>query len=867
MGGVVVSFVLIYSCIIGRVHSYTTGWPEDVECAPDGNRANVCFQPGKATVPPPRENASCYEWDYNIPDNNISEPITVSAIGVTDNVFEISSVAVDVNALGHMVARPYDCQRGCQVYDRCNAWTFTRRGGCFLKSSDEGKVYQPEEKTESGIENWYVSGAKYSMDCTPQGALVSPCYEYNMMCLFPNSRHHYQEGGEDLTVEECHNLCREIPACMAFTHFDRFPRNGQIVRNVCRICGQKDRKICAPGAVMGHDCGPVPGTTWPPPPVPPLNRDGLHNMPADPSLYWGLPSEPNALATGKKGTAEERSFQRGDIGVPPFLTKPLDYSVRANDEVRVGIANCGCYQFGVQPDPETSTVVANIDLLTYPPASCQELCVEDPECEAFSSTDYKCLLWKNVTEWRLDQVEPIMISGPRLCPTTLIEQGYACSLDHYRAKFSSLSLLMLRIPKMSMPYGESCPTQINPYVFVFIMAACLLVFMAYGYARHTRRRHPSTVVWRVVMAALAAVGTIAHVAFVVSLFRGNYIGILFWVACGHFLAMVLFNEVIVVIYNVFWVTSHPSYAQTFSRLRIRRALTRDKTKLSDSTTIATTQPDQQLNQPPMARKSVSFVDHLAEPPNIDDTEGGDLESNKTANDDIASFCPSFDFSALSSDAVFGPWDTQVGKHAGDLALPEEVTESAPPEIDSSPTTASRKLTEVATPLGAQAADVPLVAESCPPTFTHEPEAEAAKTIPSENTGHTSVEVARLINNNTDRDETDGSGGSGAETGLIFVLFCSFFSIGVLHLCWSKLGNKSFFNIGVKPEAFLSLELLALVGYVPMLLLQLLTVFMSGGDGEVADAVPAATMAAVLLAVVNIAGVLIRFVRGRCGNRA
>mmetsp|Transcript_8890 Transcript_8890/g.25613 ORF Transcript_8890/g.25613 Transcript_8890/m.25613 type:complete len:514 (+) Transcript_8890:286-1827(+) len=252
---------------------------------------------------------------------------------------------------------------------------------------------------------------------------------------------------------------------------------------------------------QGHDCGPVPGTTWPPPPVPPLNRDGLHNMPADPSRYWGLPKEPNAWATGKKGTAEERSFQRGDIGAPPFLTKPLDYSVRANDEVRVGIANCGCYQFGVQPDPETSTIVANIDLLTYPPVSCQELCVEDPECEAFSSTDYKCLLWKNVTEWRLDQGEPIMISGPRLCPTTLIEQGYACSLDHYRAKFSSLSLLMLRIPKISMPYGESCPTQINPYVFVFIMAACLLVFMAYGYARHTRRRHPSTVVWRVVMAA------------------------------------------------------------------------------------------------------------------------------------------------------------------------------------------------------------------------------------------------------------------------------------------------------------------------------------------------------------------------------
>ncbi|CEM02211.1 unnamed protein product, partial [Vitrella brassicaformis CCMP3155] len=142
---------------------------------------------------------------------------------------------------------------------------------------------------------------------------------------------------------------------------------------------------------------------------------------------------------------------------------------------------------------------------------------------------------------------------------------------------------------------------------------------------------------------------------------------------------------------------------------------------------------------------------------------------------------------------------------------------------------------------------------------------AAKTIPSENTGHTSVEVARLINNNADRDETDGFGSIG--TGLIFVLFCSFFSIGVLHLCWSKLGNKSFFNIGVKPEAFLSLELLALVGYVPMLVLQLLTVFMSGGDGEVADAVPAATMAAILLAVVNIAGVLIRFVRGRCGNRA
>ncbi|CEL94459.1 unnamed protein product [Vitrella brassicaformis CCMP3155] len=878
------------ACFLGLVQGQNVQTPEDVECAPDGRRSGICFGTPEATVAPP-PNASCYEWDFDYEGYNLSEPVIVSTTGIND-VDEAPSVGLDVNALGHMVARPYDCQRGCQAYDACKGWTFSRIKGCFLKSSDAGRRHMPEETSENGIANWYVSGGKYSMDCD-RGAFRSPCFEYNVACLFSNTRHHYREGVENITLDECHDLCKGVPGCLAFTFFDRFPRDERVIRNVCQLCGQKDRKVCQAGAIMGwvegHDCGPAPGSTWPPPPVPPLTHDGMHQLPADPALYYGLPTEPNALAAGKKGTKEERSFHRGDLGAPSFLTKSLNYAVRAYDLSRVGLANCGCYHQGVQPDPDTSTMISNIDLLVYPAEGCQELCREEPDCEAFSSSQFKCMLWKNVTSWRLDQVEPIVVSGPRLCPGTIIDQGYACSLDHYRARFSSLSLLVLRMPGISVPYGQSCPTDVDLYVIVFLLAAGLLTFAAYVTARQSKKHHPSTVVWRVVAATVAGLGTVAHVVFVIYLFRVDYTGWLFWAGCIHFLCMILFNEITVVLYNLTWVTSHPSYALTFSRAKRDTDGSHKRTKRKKTILV-----DIQAEQQPLKQKAATFLGHMMEPPPAPDATESDIKGPAASTEeDVMSFCPTFALSHLSTEAVFctrghmmadlpeePPVFIQSGEYTHQAELQqqqrqheeqddgeEEVgqQEAALEEIDTAPTPEGIKSTKDTTPICSS--DVPKVFKSCPPAFaaplesaTTKSRESTCKTVKEEDasTDHAVLAVALA-----DEKDDDAFGGDGA--GLVFVLFGSFFSIGVLHLGWSNFRSLPYFSIPVKSEAFRSLELMALVGYVPMLTLQLLAVFLSDSDGVLADIVPPATLTALLLTLINTCGVIVRYMAGRCSK--
>ncbi|CEM14069.1 unnamed protein product [Vitrella brassicaformis CCMP3155] len=790
------------------------------------------------TVAPPPD-ASCYEWDTVFEGEDLSEPVNVTTIGLEDKIGETPAVGFDVNALGHIVQRPYDCQRGCQVYEQCKAWTFSRKEGCFFRDQVQGRRDAPEEESEGGDVNWYVSGDKFSTD-GDKGSLVSPCYEYNMACLYPTSRHHHRQGVENVTTEQCHDLCREIPGCRAFLWLDRYPRDEKIVRGVCYFCGQKDRKICRPGAIMGwvesRDCGPPQGMPWPPPPLPPLTEDGVHLQPADPSLYFGLPLGPDSLAAGKKGTKEERSYQRGDLGIPPFLLVALNYPVRPLELEEAGtLTNCGCYHAGVQPAPG-STLITDLDVRAYAPSQCQDLCVEEPECEAFSSTKHKCLLWKYVTEWRLDQVEPIVVSGPRLCPATLIDQGYACNLDHYRAKYSSLSLLLLKIPGLSMPYGQSCPAMLSPWVFAYLAAVCGLVFAAFAYTRRSKKQYPNTVVWRVVVAVVAGLGTVTHVVFVGYLFRIDYRGVIFWAACAHLLAMVFFNEITVVLYNLKWVTRHESYALTFRRKK--REPPKDKSaKPADATCEQAEQPAVQPAQP--LKKSATLAVLHAAPEAVHQNQ----HPPATFSDDtLVSYCPSFAFSALSSEAVFG---NHHAAHNGDMDLPDEVVE---------------------TTLPVHIGKMPRPSESCPATvlvdlLAIKKEGSTDTTKSEQSSEHA---VVRLATIEEERDEHE-FGGTGA--GLVFVLFSSFFSIGVLHMCWSHFRHLPFFGIAVKSEAFLDLEMLALVGYVPMLIFQLLTVFLSSSFGGLADVVPPVTLAAILLAGTNIGGVLVRFVRGKCMRRS
>ena len=79
--------------------------------------------------------------------------------------------------------------------------------------------------------------------------------------------------------------------------------------------------------------------------------------------------------------------------------------------------------------------------------------------------------------------------------------------------------------------------------------------------------------------------------------------------------------------------------------------------------------------------------------------------------------------------------------------------------------------------------------------------------------------ARLGRAQTEEWEGDEDARVAFGPGLVFVLFGAFFSVGVLHMCWSRLFDLPFFAIPVSSDAFSSLEVLSLVGDGPFLVIQ------------------------------------------------
>ncbi|CEM25872.1 unnamed protein product [Vitrella brassicaformis CCMP3155] len=872
-------------------------------------------------------NASCFEWDVEYEGHDLPDTF---------------------RSLGHMVGRPFDCQRGCAADAQCQGWTYKRReGGCFYKSSDVGRTSRPPLDDDEN--NWVVSGAKHSRDCEHRGIDKDPngfagghkwpCYEYNVAYLFScgSARSHYRHGTENVIIQECHRMCYEVPGCRGFSWRDAFPRDGKIKRGVCFLCGKTETKICQPGAVSGwvegRDCGAVPGTSFPPAPLPPFDQDGLHLRPADASLYHDLPTDPDAWGLGKNGTSEEISFHRGDLGVPSFLTGKLHYAVRTN-EYAVDPPNCGCYHLGLTPDPNTSTVLQSLPLLVFPPEHCQKLCQMNPRCEAFSSVNYKCVLWSHMGGWAFDQVEPISVSGPKWCLSHLISRGYVCDVDHFRARFTSLSLLVLRIPNTQMAYGQACQAKIDGAPLVILLTVCLVVLVATAGAVHTRKRNGRTVVWRVVTAVLAALGCILHVVFVASLYQSsNSGGVLFWLGCSHYLFNVLFNAVCVVLYNLQWVSRHPFYRTWYdgglSRSRLTGLPSASKiTKTSEQDAQQQQQQEEQQHEDdgdrPIRltfRRAATFHGHPV-PPRRDRDRGrgrqADSAQKDTATeasrqehwcvdtsgvpdtDNMSAYWPSIPVSQLSSGTRLPPFNhpqapvacssfleppIPLSQLSSDTVFPPFQHPQAPQLADSSIARSgssgsfsdyNRTFVSADESVFTGNQVPPRLSESSP-CFLSQPygEGESGEKAPQrepdlENctatTGATASRGAGLSNKRSHTDDLDDEmpfGGGGL--GLVIMLFCSFFAIGVLHLCWSHLVKAPFFAIPVKAEAFGSLELLSLVGTVPILAIQLLTVFLSGGTGWFADSVPQVTLAAMLLSSVNTGGLLVRRVRGRCGK--
>ncbi|CEM26513.1 unnamed protein product [Vitrella brassicaformis CCMP3155] len=785
----------------------------DGGCVEDSRRSSDCSDEDHVTVAPPA-NATCYEWDY-----------TYEGFDLPDEL-----------GLGHTVARPYDCQRGCASNERCVGWTHSKIEGCYLKSSNAGRKPMPPNKTETQ-ENWFVSGDKFSTDCD-RGSLVSPCYEYNVACITGWARSHYREGMANVTLEECHDLCRGVPMCTVFAWHHRYPRDMKVYENMCILCNNKDRKICTPGAIMGQvegrDCGPPASITFPPQPLPPLTEDGMHGKLADPAKYWGLPTDSNARALGKEGTAEELAYQRGDLGVPSFLSKPLRYGVTVNDtdnNVYYHLENCGCYHLGVQPDPKSSTLLASMKLQLYPAEQCQQLCQEDAQCEAFTSSFFVCLLWKDVSKWVLDQVEPIVVSGPKWCPAALIDAGYSCSIEHYRARFSSWALLFLYVPSdVTMPYGQSCPFHIDVGVIAFLMVACVLLLTAGGLAWHSRRRHGNTVVWRVMVATVAMLGTVFQLAFAAFLFVDSYKGWLVYVTMIHLICMVLFNEVVVILKNLNWVMSDPSYRQWF-----------DSSSTSpDRRTFKLQGSDRGRGHGTLLKKAVTWCTvenrlsgSTSTPPDEDEDE---LDKDE---DEDEPFTINFPIDLLSDATVFPP--SLVLHHHQE----QDEQQPARPEVEphehphGDEAILSVQSVDDATPPGTHS--LPTFSASLDDSF-------GVSTDMLVKEPHRGAEIRAS-------DSLEWEEGRG----LMFVLFASFFSISVLHVCWSNLWSRAFFAIPVASDAFVSLELLSLVGSLPMLAIQACAVFLSSSDGFLAAYVPPVTLTCLVLSAINVVGVLVRFV--------
>ncbi|CEL93088.1 unnamed protein product [Vitrella brassicaformis CCMP3155] len=845
--------VALAACITA-VHADTVSVPKEI-------RALLPHEADRDALP---GGFSCYEWDV---------------------VYEGHDIEM-LMGQPHMVSRPYDCARACIHDTRCNAWTWIQEGsprGCLMKSSDEGR--RPKREVESGVDTAgkiIVSGAKQSLDCD-RGGVPSGCFERNVATLWYQGDRSGFEQGSVLSYEECHERCHQAPICTQFSWYERWPRDGKIVEGACFLRNTDRARVCFPGAIAGNiedrDCG-AGNATVPQPYLPPFHEDG-HNMePADPRLYYGLPTDPEARAFGRRGSKEERNFHRGDLGLPPSLQVTKPYAIRSS-ELRDPPAHCGCYTIGVEPSPNASAIVRDL-----PFASSVEEC-------------HGCVLHANVTKWVLDQVEPIAISGPRYCPEDLIEQGFRCDLDHYRSRFTSLSLLVLSVPNTAQAYGKPCPFDISASPFIALFIVVLAVLFTAAAAYQSRKRNGTTVIWRVMAAVLAALGALVHVVFVGFLFAGSDTGLLFWCGVAHLLLMIVFNECFMVWRNIQWVKADPFYRSFF----LQRPAPSRRSALKEMSSFDTAIVD---NKP---RRSVTFhgtafplgpddpcnssgsvttipVEELLEFPSRDAeymvAHGPEhsaipvaTESGRS-NASYLSYCPSFAMSMLSDDTVWPSGvtpaqDQQEGRPApiaedGDFSRAEQQGDrmAVLPQPPKQMTTAPVMLSVPDTPsktdkAGRMLSSLPSNADS----FKLSSNDNIPPSTPTTNVPTTSMSAAGSLGKSSVPEthfehhlqslSVEGMGPYGGQGyGLVFVLFGSFFSISVLNLCWSHLWSLPFFAIPLPSDDFERAEPFSLVGTGPMLAIQLLTVFLAdSGEGIWAHHVPEISLAAIVLSAANI----------------
>ncbi|CEM03628.1 unnamed protein product [Vitrella brassicaformis CCMP3155] len=189
--------------------------------------------------------------------------------------------------------------------------------------------------------------------------------------------------------------------------------------------------------------------------------------------------------------------------------------------------------------PGSAQLIQAIPSKLMGPRQCQLFCQAENNCTYFTVEYSKCWLWGKIERWEDSSKHT---SGPRLCAEDKLAVGLRCDSSFYRQRYTALSLFVLKVKNIRVPFGDGCPVEISWASLSWILAVAVLLLATLIIACISRARYEKrTNVVRVMIAAVAMWDFLTDCAFVARSWDKTMLWV-FWVGLFHLVLVVLANS-------------------------------------------------------------------------------------------------------------------------------------------------------------------------------------------------------------------------------------------------------------------------------------------------------------------------------------
>ncbi|CEL94194.1 unnamed protein product [Vitrella brassicaformis CCMP3155] len=450
-------------------------------------------------------NGDCWQWNATLDGAFLQDPDPIST---------------------QKVWMPEQCANACKENTACMAWTFDWKYECSLLTN-----------VSSVLAGSGSYGRRGAQDCRPLDE-ARPCDQNNVATLWNDATKQYLH--KNLTVEECRQKCAEFPECRYFVRFSLSWVGRQGWACLPKYDAPDGLKMCqlgtTTGFIYGRACDPPTELLTPPE----KDVEKLKSQNLWTSLELLRSAYPDFPVT-------QSSYDRiAGCGCYTPKKKPYYEPISDEPDKRLVIAkkrDALFYRKGEKTKEGSATLLEEVPTWLFSPRRCQILCQQHPRCTYWSTTNARCWLWADIQKWERGH----SVSGPKFCPQDKLAEGLECNADYYRDVFSPLSLFVLEVKNVRVPFGDRCPVEINYSSLGWLLAGAILLLGSFVVACISRvyyERRTSIVL--VMQASISLWDFITDVTFVARSYNEE-MGWVFWVGLLHLIIITLANSLALIV--------------------------------------------------------------------------------------------------------------------------------------------------------------------------------------------------------------------------------------------------------------------------------------------------------------------------------